>query len=54
MDLKEIKWEGIDWINLVQDRDEWWALVNMMWNLRFQGILLSDKLFRFSNSSPWS
>lgn len=30
MDLKEIKWAGVDWINLVQDRDKWWALVNMM------------------------
>jgi hypothetical protein len=25
---------GIDWIDLVQDRDRWWALVNMVMNLR--------------------
>jgi hypothetical protein len=23
MDLKEIGWEGVDWINLAEDRDEW-------------------------------
>jgi hypothetical protein len=24
----EIKWEGVDWIHLAQDRDEQWALWN--------------------------
>jgi hypothetical protein len=33
MDLREIGWKGIDWIPLVQDRDLWWALVNMVMNL---------------------
>jgi hypothetical protein len=29
------KWdEGIDWIDLTQDRDRWWALVNAVMNLR--------------------
>jgi hypothetical protein len=28
-DLKEVGWEGMDWINLTQDRDRWQALVNM-------------------------
>jgi hypothetical protein len=28
MDLKEIGWDGVDWIDLAQDRDQWWALVN--------------------------
>jgi hypothetical protein len=27
MDLQEVKW-GMDWIDLAQDRDRWWALVN--------------------------
>ena len=26
--------EGIDWIDLDQDRDRWWALVNTVMNLR--------------------
>jgi hypothetical protein len=25
---------GLDWIDLAQDRDRWWALVNAVMNLR--------------------
>jgi len=32
MDLREVCWEGVDWIHLVQDRDWWWALVNVVVN----------------------
>jgi hypothetical protein len=28
MDLREIRWGGMNWINLVQDRDKCKALVN--------------------------
>jgi len=34
MDLREIGWIGVDWIHLAQDRDQWWALVNTVINLR--------------------
>jgi hypothetical protein len=34
MNLKEIGWGGMDWINLLQDRDQWRALVNTAMNLR--------------------
>jgi hypothetical protein len=34
MDLSEIGLDGIDWIDLVQDRDKWRALVNTVMNLR--------------------
>jgi hypothetical protein len=34
MDLREIGWDGMDWIDLVQDRDRWKALVNTVINLR--------------------
>jgi hypothetical protein len=34
MDLREIKWDGMDWIKLAQDRNQWRALVNMMMDLR--------------------
>jgi hypothetical protein len=27
MDLKEIGWAAMDWINLGQYRDQWWAVV---------------------------
>jgi hypothetical protein len=34
MDLREIKWDGMDWIDVAQDRDYWRALVNTAMNLR--------------------
>jgi hypothetical protein len=34
MDLREIGWDGMDWIDLAQDRDRWRALVNTVINLR--------------------
>jgi hypothetical protein len=34
MDLREIGWNGMDWIDLAQDRDQWRALVNTVMNLR--------------------
>jgi hypothetical protein len=33
-DLREIECNGLGWIDLAQDRDQWRALVNMMMNLR--------------------
>jgi hypothetical protein len=34
IDLREIGWNGMDWIDLAQDRDQWNALVNTVMNLR--------------------
>jgi hypothetical protein len=34
MDLREIGWDGIDWIDVAQDRDPWRAFVNTVKNLR--------------------
>jgi hypothetical protein len=34
MDLREINWGSVDWIQLAQDRDRWWAVVNTVMNLR--------------------
>jgi hypothetical protein len=34
MDLREIGWNGMDWTDVAQDRDQWRALVNMVMNLR--------------------
>jgi hypothetical protein len=34
MDLREIGWGGMDWINLAQNRDQWWALVKTVINRR--------------------
>jgi hypothetical protein len=34
MDLREIGWDGRDWIELAQNKDRWRALVNTVMNLR--------------------
>jgi hypothetical protein len=34
MDLTEIGWDDMDWIDLARDRDQWRALVNTVMNLR--------------------
>jgi hypothetical protein len=34
IDLREIGWDGRDWIEMAQDRDQWRALVNTVMNLR--------------------
>jgi hypothetical protein len=31
--LREIRWDGMDWINLVQDRDQWRAFVKIVMNV---------------------
>jgi hypothetical protein len=36
MDLQEVGWEGVDWIDMAQDRDRWRAVVNEVMNLRVQ------------------
>jgi hypothetical protein len=34
MDLREVGWDGMDWTDLAQYRDQWRALVNTVMNLR--------------------
>jgi hypothetical protein len=33
INLREIGWNGMDWIDLAQDRDQWRVLVNTVMNL---------------------
>jgi hypothetical protein len=33
MDLKDMRWEGVGWINLALDRDHWRVFVNTIVNL---------------------
>jgi hypothetical protein len=30
MDLREIGWEGVDWTHLIQDRDQWQTVINIV------------------------
>jgi hypothetical protein len=35
LDLEEIDWKGVDWIDQFQDRNKWWAAVHTVttfWN----------------------
>jgi hypothetical protein len=32
--LKEIGWDGMDWVDMAQEKDQWRALVNTEMNLR--------------------
>jgi hypothetical protein len=34
MDVRDIGWDGRDWIELAQDRDQWRALVNTVMKFR--------------------
>jgi hypothetical protein len=48
IDLREIGWEGVNWINLAQDWDQWRAVVNTVVSFgvhKRQGISrLADRL----------
>jgi hypothetical protein len=33
INLRELGWEGMEWINLAGNRDRWWAFVTGVMNL---------------------
>jgi hypothetical protein len=39
MDHREIGWDGMDWTDQAQDRDQWRALVNTVTNFGFHKML---------------
>jgi hypothetical protein len=48
INLGEIRWDGMDWINLAKDRDQWRALVNTVMTHRVPshpGKFLSNSIF---------
>jgi hypothetical protein len=34
MDLRKIGWDGVHWIDMAQERDQWRALVGTVLNIR--------------------
>jgi hypothetical protein len=42
IDLREIGWSGVEWIDLAQDRDQWRALVNTVTAFGFHKTLGSS------------
>jgi hypothetical protein len=52
IDLREIGWDGMDWIDLAQDRSKWRALVNTVMNIRVpknaEKFLSNCKIYGFS------
>jgi hypothetical protein len=34
MGLREIGWDGMNWIHLAQDRDKWTAFMNKVMNIQ--------------------
>jgi hypothetical protein len=42
MDLTEIEWDGVNLMDMAQDRDQWRALVNTVLNLRVHKMLGSS------------
>jgi hypothetical protein len=44
MDLRDVGCDGMDCIDLVQDRDQWRALVNSVLNLQFHKMLGSSRV----------
>jgi hypothetical protein len=42
LERREIGWDGVDWIDMAEDRDQWRALVNTVLNVRFHETLGSS------------
>jgi hypothetical protein len=34
MDHRKIGWDSVDWMHVAQDRDQWWAVVEMVMNIQ--------------------
>jgi hypothetical protein len=45
MDLREIRWGVVDWINMAQDRDQWRALAYLVMNFQVTKMLENSLAF---------
>jgi hypothetical protein len=39
MNLRETGWDGVDWMEMAQNKDQWRALVNTVINLLFHDMM---------------
>jgi hypothetical protein len=44
MHLREVEWDGVNWIDIVQDRDRWRAIMKMILNIRVHKKLESSSV----------
>jgi len=51
MNLQDVKCEGLDWIDLTQDRDRWQAVGTEVMNFGFHTMRGTSSLAE--NSVPW-
>jgi hypothetical protein len=51
MNIREIGWGGMDWIDLAQGRDQWRALVNKVKKLRVSSLVMGFKRIKRRNKS---
>jgi hypothetical protein len=49
-DVREIGWDGVDWIDMAQDRDQWRALVNTVSKLQVPKSKKSKHCLEISNN----
>jgi len=58
MDLTKIRWKGVDWIDMVQYRDKWWAVVDTGMNSQVPfnagNFWTEDYLLLNKDSALWS
>jgi hypothetical protein len=52
--LREIGWEGVVWIHIAQDKDQWRDLVNTAMNLRFHKKRENFLTSRVKGCDPWN
>jgi hypothetical protein len=57
--LRRYVWEGVDWIHVTWDRDQWQVLVNMVMNFQLlykvgNFLKLCDYNFLKKDYAPWS
>jgi hypothetical protein len=57
MDLTEMAWEGVDWIRLAQNRNQWWAVLYLLtpWcRILFEKLIVTQLIKKNILLSLWN